>query len=218
MAVVTNSVGSLFVGGDRGCSKVGNHDEDMIRGNITLRKGGNNDGKNDAVKVFDEMSSSRFIKHDGSVRDYYDAFVPFASKVGWNGLYGVSMFILGLEIEMARMVSMFNPQTLYDAYCLAILQEATNKLLRERCNKMLDVNYVGLDVNHCLENKGNKMVTNKAKDVVEQDIGKNEDSNSGISVHNSEISIVNESGERELKRELGNGIVSDEVIQFIKGD
>nr|GEX04997.1 Myc-type, basic helix-loop-helix (bHLH) domain-containing protein [Tanacetum cinerariifolium] len=135
------------------------------------------------------MSSSRFIKHDGSVRDYYDAFVSFASKVGWNGLYGVSMFILGLEIEMARMVSMFNPKTLYDTYCLAILQESTNNLLRKRCNNMLDVNYVGLDVNHCLENKGNKMVTN---------------SNSGISVHNSEISVVNESGEGELKREFEN--------------
>nr|GEX32275.1 hypothetical protein [Tanacetum cinerariifolium] len=110
------------------------------------------------------MSSSRFIKHDGPVRDYYDAFVPFASKVGWNGLYGVSMFILGLEIEMARMVSMFNPKTLYDTYCLAILQESTNNLLRKRCNNMLDVNSAGLDVNHCLENKGNKMATNSNSD------------------------------------------------------
>nr|GEV00801.1 zinc finger CCCH domain-containing protein 11-like [Tanacetum cinerariifolium] len=134
------------------------HDDESLGTGIS-RNGEISDGKNDAFKVFDETSSSRFIKHDGSVRDYYDAFVPFASKVGWNGLYGVSMFILGLEIEMARMVSMFNPKTLYDAYCLAILQESTNNLLRKRCN-MLDVNSVGLDVNHCLENKGNKMVTN----------------------------------------------------------
>ncbi|GJW23354.1 hypothetical protein Tco_0033976 [Tanacetum coccineum] len=42
-------------------------------------------------------------------------------------------------------------------------------------------------------------------------------SNSGISVHNSEISVVNESGEGEIKKELGNGIVSDEVIEFIDG-
>nr|GEU75654.1 zinc finger CCCH domain-containing protein 11-like [Tanacetum cinerariifolium] len=90
------------------------------------------------------MSSSRFIKHDGSVRDYYDAFVSFATKVGWNGLYGVSTFILVLEIELARMVSMFNPKTLYDAYCLAILQESTNNLLRKRCSNMLDVNSVDI--------------------------------------------------------------------------
>ncbi|GJS19930.1 hypothetical protein Tco_0448562 [Tanacetum coccineum] len=70
------------------------------------RNGEISDGKNDAFKVFDEISSSRFIKHDGSVQDYYDAFVPFTSKVGWNGLYGVSVFILGLEIEMARMGNM----------------------------------------------------------------------------------------------------------------
>nr|GEW52532.1 ATP-dependent zinc metalloprotease FTSH, chloroplastic-like [Tanacetum cinerariifolium] len=178
-------------------------DDDESLGTCISRNGEINDGKNDAFKVFDEMSSSRFIKHDGSVRDYYDAFVPFASKVGWNGLYGVCMFILGLEIEMARMVSMFDPKTLYDAYCLAILQESTNNLLRKRCNNMLDVNSMGLDVNHCLENKGNKMVTN---------------SNSGISVHNSEISVVNESGEGELKREFENGIVNDEVIEFIDGD
>ncbi|GKD67082.1 hypothetical protein Tco_1309190, partial [Tanacetum coccineum] len=145
-------------------------DDDESLGTGIRRNGEISDGKNDAFKVFDEISSSRFIKHDGSVRDYYDAFVPFASKVGWNGLYGV---------------------------------KSTNNLLRKRCNNMLDVNSVDLDVNHCLKNKSNKMVTN---------------SNYGISVHNSEISVVNESSEGELKRELGNGMVSDEVIEFIDGD
>ncbi|GJT41733.1 ATP-dependent zinc metalloprotease FTSH, chloroplastic-like protein [Tanacetum coccineum] len=81
--------------------------------------------------------------------------------------------------------------------------ESTNNLLRKRCNNMLDVNSVDLDVNHCLKNKSNKMVTN---------------SNYGISVHNSEIGVVNESSEGELKRELENGMVSDEVIEFIDGD
>ncbi|GJX22973.1 hypothetical protein Tco_0227418 [Tanacetum coccineum] len=68
-------------------------DDDESLGTGIRRNGEISDGKNDAFKVFDEISSSRFIKHNGSVRDYYDAFVPFASKVGWNGLYGVRQHV-----------------------------------------------------------------------------------------------------------------------------
>ncbi|GJT90732.1 hypothetical protein Tco_1079577 [Tanacetum coccineum] len=215
MVVVTNSVGSLFLGGKRGCLMVGNHDEDMIRRNLTARKGGNNDGKNDAVKVFNEMSSIKMLEQDGSVREYYVVFVSLANRVGWDNLCSVTMFTHGLQPEIAKMVRILKPKTLYDAYCLAIMQESTNELLRKIG---LDVNFMGLDVNHCLGNKGNKMVTNKEKHVVLQYIRKKEDRDSGISVNNSEINIVNESGEREIKRELGNGIEGDEVIEFIVGD
>ncbi|GKC27429.1 hypothetical protein Tco_1034723 [Tanacetum coccineum] len=89
---------------------------------------------------------------------------------------------------------------LYDAYCVAIMQEATNDLLRGSCNKIVDLNSVVLNVNHCLENEGNKMVTNKEKHVVLQDIGKKEDCK-------SEISVVNRAGKREQMREIGNGVI-----------
>nr|GEU67550.1 proline--tRNA ligase, cytoplasmic [Tanacetum cinerariifolium] len=169
-----NSVKSLCLDGDWGCSMVHRNDNDVNWDNRNGRKGGNNDGKKDAVKVFDEI-----------------------------------MFTYGLQPEIAETVRILKPKTLYKACCVAIMQEATNDLLRRRCNKIVDSNSVVLEVNHSLENEGNKMVTNKAKDVVEQDIGKNEDSNCGISVNKSGVSVVNESSEREPKRELGNGIVED---------
>ncbi|GKF13952.1 hypothetical protein Tco_0055414, partial [Tanacetum coccineum] len=102
MADVTNSVGSSYLGGDRGCLTVDNHDEDVVWRNITSINGGINDGKNDAIKVFDEMPRIKFLGQYGSVREYYDAFVPFASRMGWNELCAVSMFIFGLEPEMGK--------------------------------------------------------------------------------------------------------------------
>ncbi|GKC22231.1 hypothetical protein Tco_1024381 [Tanacetum coccineum] len=187
MANVTNSAGGLYLEGDWGCSTVDNHDEDVIK--------------------------KWCIKHDGLVREYYDAFAPFASKVGWNELCAVSIFILGLQPEIRKKVSIFNLKMPYDAYCLAIMQEATNKLLKESCNKIVDSNYLILDVSDCLKSVGSKMITNKEKNDGEQDIGKKEDSNCGIiSVNNYEISVVDDSGKREQKREMGNDI-GDEGIE-----
>ncbi|GJY33758.1 hypothetical protein Tco_0418227 [Tanacetum coccineum] len=188
MANVTNSAGGLYLEGDWGCSTVDNHDEDVIWGNITLRNGGIND-------------------------EYYDAFAPFASKVGWNELCAVSIFILGLQPEIRKKVSIFNLKMPYDTYCLAIMQEATKKLLKESCNKIVDSDYLILDVSDCLKSVGSKMITNKEKNDGEQDIGKKEDSNCGIiSVNNSKISVVDDSGKREQKKEMGNDI-GDEGIE-----
>ncbi|GKD55715.1 hypothetical protein Tco_1289102 [Tanacetum coccineum] len=202
-----NSVKGLCLDGGWGCSMVHRNDNDVNWDNRNGRNGGNNDGEKDAVKVFDEMSSSRIIKHDGSVRDYYDAFVPFASKMGWNGWYGVSMFILGLEPEMCKKVSIFNPKTLYDAYCLALMRESTNKILRESCNKIVDSYSAGLGVNDCLRNDGIKSVNTMETNEVNKDTGK-EEGNSSISVVNtSEFSVVNKVGKREQKREVENGVI-----------
>ncbi|GJY45259.1 hypothetical protein Tco_0434322 [Tanacetum coccineum] len=174
MANVTNSAGGLYLEGDWGCSTVDNHDEDVIWGNITLRNDGINDGKNDVIKV------------------------------GWNELCAVSIFILGLQPEIRKKVSIFNLKMPYDAYCLAIMQEATNKLLKESCNKIVDSDYLILDVSDCLKSVGSKMITNKEKNDGEQDIGKKEDSNCGIiSVNNSKISVVDDSGKREQKKKWG---------------
>nr|GEY96253.1 hypothetical protein [Tanacetum cinerariifolium] len=47
------------------------------------------------------------------------------------------MFIWGLQQEIGGKVRIFNPKTLYDAYLVANMQEATNDLLRESCNKIV---------------------------------------------------------------------------------
>nr|GFA21577.1 hypothetical protein [Tanacetum cinerariifolium] len=150
MAEIRNSIQSLYVDGDWGCSRVHMNDNDDNLDKMNGRKGGNNDGKNDAIKR---------LKN-------------------------------GLECSS---------KTLYDAYLLANMQEATNKILRDSC-KIVDTHSVDLDVNHCLENKGNKMVTNKEKHVVLQDTGKKEDCK-------SEISVVNKAGKREQRKEIGNGVI-----------
>ncbi|GJW77196.1 hypothetical protein Tco_0138878 [Tanacetum coccineum] len=86
-----NSIESLYLDADLGCSTVDNHDEGVDFGNIKERNGRNYDGGNSAYKVFDEMSSIKFIKQDGSVREYYDTFVSFANRVGWNDLCAKGM-------------------------------------------------------------------------------------------------------------------------------
>nr|GEV88646.1 callose synthase 5-like [Tanacetum cinerariifolium] len=48
--------------------------------------------------------------------------------------------------EIGTQVRLFKPNTLYGAYCLAIIQESTNKLLGKSCSKNVDLNFVGLDV------------------------------------------------------------------------
>ncbi|GJW06724.1 hypothetical protein Tco_1569147, partial [Tanacetum coccineum] len=192
-----------------GCSTVDNHEEDVIWGNIKSKNGRNCDAENDAYKVFDETLSIKFFGQYGSVRD-----VPFASKVGWNELCAVSMFIWGLQPEMAKNVRIFEPKTLYNAYLLANMQEATNKLLGKSYSKNVDSNSMILDVSDCLKSDSIKIITNKEKNDVERDIGKKEDSNFCISANNSEISVIDDSGKMEQKRKIGYGIEDHEVIEL----
>ncbi|GJY72932.1 gypsy/ty3 retroelement polyprotein [Tanacetum coccineum] len=95
MAEIRNSVQVLYHEGDSGSSVANNNNNNnMSLGKGSGRNGGISDGKNEALKVFDEMSSIKFLEQDGSVREYYDAFVSFANKVGWNDL--CSNFLLQL--------------------------------------------------------------------------------------------------------------------------
>nr|GEZ29678.1 hypothetical protein [Tanacetum cinerariifolium] len=128
------------------CSTIDNHDGSVNFGNVRERNGRNCGGGNSAYKVFDEMSSIKSIEQDGSVREYYDVFVSFANRVGWDDLCSISMFIWGLQPEIGTHVRLFKPNTLYGAYCLAIMQESTNKLLGQSCSKNVDLNSAGLDV------------------------------------------------------------------------
>ncbi|GKE14158.1 hypothetical protein Tco_1421735 [Tanacetum coccineum] len=205
-----DSVESLYLEADLGCSTVNNHDEGVDFGNIKERNGRNSDGGNSAYKVFDEMSSIQFIKHDGSVREYYDAFVSFANRVGWDDFCSVSMFIWGLQPEIEEKVRIFNPKTLYDAYCLAIMQESTNKLLGQNCSKNVDLNSVGLDVVGCLRRDGNKIVINKDENEVKQDSSVSDVS---VAANDFDGSIVTDSDIRKQNVDSRKGIKDDEVVE-----
>nr|GEX54135.1 hypothetical protein [Tanacetum cinerariifolium] len=180
-------VKSLYLEADLDCSTIDNHDGSVNFGNVRERNGRNYGGGNSAYKVFDEMSSIKSIEQDGSVREYYDVFVSFANRVGWDDLCSISMFIWGLQPEIGTHVTLFKPNTLYGAYCLAIMQKSTNKLLGQSCSKNVDLNYVGLDLVGCLKRDGNKIFINKEDNEVKQDSSVSDIS---VTANNLDVSIV----------------------------
>ncbi|GJX07515.1 hypothetical protein Tco_0195447 [Tanacetum coccineum] len=208
-------VESLYLEADLGCSTIDNHDGGVNFGNVRERNGRNCDGGNSAYKVFDEMSSIQFIKHDGSVREFYDAFVPFTRKVGWNELCAVSMFIWGLQPEIGTQVRLFKPNTLYNAYLLANMQEATNKLLGQSCRKNVDSNSVVLDVVGCLRRDGNEIVIDKQENEVKQDSSV---SNVRVAANDFDDSVATDSDIRKQNVDFRKDIKGDEVIEFVVDD
>nr|GEV74905.1 hypothetical protein [Tanacetum cinerariifolium] len=147
------------------------NDDDVSLGKGIRRNGEIGNGKIDALKVLDEMSSIKFLKQDGSVQEYYDACVYSAKRFGWNDVFYVSIFINRLQPEIKEKIKIFKPKTLYDAYCVAILQESTNEFLRKCGSKNVDSNTLVLDVSDCLDSEGIEIVNTIEKNDGKQDIG-----------------------------------------------
>ena len=111
--------GSTTIGSKLGCPVVNTHTYGVTSGKIRGRNSGIGDGKTNAYKVFDKKPPEKLPKQEGSISEYYDAFVSFANKEGWNESLVVIMFIWGLQPEIKRRVSFFKPSTLHDAYSWA---------------------------------------------------------------------------------------------------
>ncbi|GJS09112.1 hypothetical protein Tco_0365908 [Tanacetum coccineum] len=88
--------------------------------------GRNNADKVDAHNMFDEMSLNIFLTKHGTVKEYFDSFNSWFSKMALEEWYRVNLFICRLPLEFGNGVRLFNPKTLSDAYCLAKLQEFTH--------------------------------------------------------------------------------------------
>lgn len=73
------------------------------------------------------MAELEGLKQTTSVKEYYDEFVRVINRMQLSSDYKLYCFIAGLKEEIRCNVSMFNPKTLHDAYCLAKLQEFTLK-------------------------------------------------------------------------------------------
>lgn len=95
----------------------------------SISQGWKKNGK-DAYDVLDETPRVKLLKQEGSVREYYDAFVPFSRKEGWNDSCAMGVFVWGLQPEIERSVKLFKPKTLREAYSLAILKEVTIERLK----------------------------------------------------------------------------------------
>ncbi|GJY25678.1 reverse transcriptase domain-containing protein [Tanacetum coccineum] len=72
------------------------------------------------------------LKRDGSMADYQDKFEVLLGKVELSDQYAISLFFGGLQTEIGLVVKMFKPKTLYDAYHLARMQEATKTAMAKR--------------------------------------------------------------------------------------
>ena len=110
----------------------------VILGKNNGRNGRISDGKNDVYKVFDKTSSSRLIKQERSVREYYDAFTShYNVYISWTRKMGLDdgcLVMSGLQPEIEKMVY-FQPKTLHDAYLLAKLLEMTIEILKDDRSK-----------------------------------------------------------------------------------
>nr|GEY52912.1 hypothetical protein [Tanacetum cinerariifolium] len=222
-------------------------DDDESLGKGIRRNGGNNDGKKDAVKVFDELSSIKI----GTVREHYDAFVPFARQMDLSGLGAISMFLWRLQLVIRRKFSSLNLKTLHDAYYLASMYESDYKHFwlvkreqkmdigngisvdnkvdkmeqkREIGNRVIDISIglMGISLMDCGFTKNGNLVLEPVceKNEVEQDIGKEKDSNADINVVNGsggEI-IDGKSEDLELINEKSGGfeLLEKRSLEFVK--
>nr|GEX01561.1 retrotransposable element Tf2 [Tanacetum cinerariifolium] len=77
--------------------------------------------------VEDPMADLKNLKQTSTIKVYQDEFDGLFSKVDITESQAVSMFLGGINNDIAMMVRMFKPRTLSDTYCLENLQEATNE-------------------------------------------------------------------------------------------
>ncbi|GKV27572.1 hypothetical protein SLEP1_g36732 [Rubroshorea leprosula] len=73
----------------------------------------------------DPMSDLISLKQTGTVEEFQEQFDTLFPQIGINEKQAVSFFLSGLRREIEISVRMFKPQTLYDAYALARLQESS---------------------------------------------------------------------------------------------
>ncbi|GJR10146.1 hypothetical protein Tco_0792798 [Tanacetum coccineum] len=131
-----SSCGLYFVD-ELGSLRVIDGDSKAISGKINGKNERKIDDKSHVHEVFDEMPKMKKPKQEDFVQGYYNVFSSFISGMGLDEMCVVSLFICGLKLEVEKGVSWYKPKTLYDAYCLAKLQEHTNDLRKKNINPSL---------------------------------------------------------------------------------
>ncbi|GJW59898.1 retrotransposable element Tf2 [Tanacetum coccineum] len=86
----------------------------------------------------DPMEELKNLKQDGSVANYQDQFKVLLGKVELSDQYAISLFLGGLQTDIGLVVKMFKPKSLYDAYHLARMQEASKAAFAKRYTPILD--------------------------------------------------------------------------------
>ena len=100
------------------------------RGKSTMRFG---------AKSFDDPLAELIkLRQVGTVEQYQESFGSLLNRVDLPPLHALCCFLSGLNEEIQNAVRMFKPNTLYDAYCLAKLQEATLASIARKTKPILD--------------------------------------------------------------------------------
>ncbi|GKA06840.1 ribonuclease H-like domain-containing protein [Tanacetum coccineum] len=73
------------------------------------------------------MVDLKNLRQSSTIKVYQDQFDVLLSKVDITESHAISMFLGGMNTDIATMARMFKPRTLADTYCLANLHEATNE-------------------------------------------------------------------------------------------
>ncbi|KAJ0716606.1 hypothetical protein HanPI659440_Chr13g0514541 [Helianthus annuus] len=79
----------------------------------------------------DSMIGNELPKQYGNVKEYYDCFNKIINQLQLPEVYSLSCFIEGLKEDIQTKVKMFNPTTLYHAYCLAKLEELVQESIKK---------------------------------------------------------------------------------------
>ena len=90
------------------------------------------------AKPFDDPFSELMkLRQQGTVGQYQERFNALLTQVNMPRPYAVSCFLSRLVKEIQTAVRMFKPNTLHDAYCLVVLQEAILASISKRTRPIL---------------------------------------------------------------------------------
>nr|GEV12055.1 putative mitochondrial protein [Tanacetum cinerariifolium] len=94
---------------------------------VTWKRYANEVLKRFRAVVEDPMTDLKNLRQTNTIKVYQDQFDALLSKVDITKSQAISMFLGGMNTDIAMMVRMFKPRTLDDTYFLENLQEATNE-------------------------------------------------------------------------------------------
>ncbi|GJS40775.1 hypothetical protein Tco_0565818 [Tanacetum coccineum] len=135
----------------------------------------------DAYKVFTERSMNDFLKIYSNVKEYYELFDSRYSNMLLEEWYVVEVFICGLPWELGNRVRLYQPNSLWAAYCVALLEEVSDNF-REKISPLLSSTKLNESDEEEKESKGLL--------VVDDDCKETESRVSGIDVDNELVDNV----------------------------
>jgi len=91
------------------------------------------------VKPLDDpLAELMKLRQMGTMEQYQESFDSLLNRVDLPTPHAISCLLSGLNEKIQTAFWMFEPDTLYDAYCLAKLQEGTLAFIVRKAKPILD--------------------------------------------------------------------------------